>query len=97
MEKQYYAILTRDSEFNDEILDDEVLDGLSAHELDQSKSKILVKSTSYTEIYNKFQELKKIYPEIRANASDLGYTTESNMEICLVRISVMQNWETLKP
>lgn len=99
MQKQYYAILMRNKYLNNELVDwDELNDFVpedSQKILDES-DKIIFQSPSYQRTYKEFQNLIKDYPKLKAMAEeDLNETVNTELEMCIVRISLMTNWETL--
>jgi len=99
MEKQYYAILMRDRNFNADTVSAEERDELSMEAISNLPTKIISKSTNYKDVYNEFQRLKNDYPELLEMADeDLGGSPihHPNIELSIVRISVMKDWETLK-
>ncbi len=97
MEKQYYAILMRRADFNMETINEEELSTLTPQEIEDLATRINCVSSNYKEIYDEFQQIKKDYPALKALAeNDAGGTADLDLEMCIVRISVMKDWETFK-
>lgn len=93
MEKQYYAILSRD--FNDDTIDTDI--ELSPEEIEQSTASIIFKSTNYSEVCEEYRNLKKSYPELKSLVEqETGEPANDSAEFCIVRISVMKDWETFE-
>ena len=92
MLNQYYAILMRDADFNDELLSEEERNSLTPEELEQANTTIVFVGKTYKETYDEFQKLKVEYPKA---VKESGYHVARTIEFCIARITVLNSWEIL--
>ncbi len=100
MNKQYYAILVREKNFNDENTNFFEETYITPEIIDEESRKcttITCCDSDYKKVYNEFKRTQLSFPEIKELAGiDSGSESDIEFEMCIARISVMNDWVTLK-